>query len=931
MRERFADTLAMRNAFAFVSALIAFLLLINTARAQSTIGIGETAVLSTPDCCNANLLLAQQATLSQTATIDSLSFYVTTAAGNLMLGIYDATGPSGGPGKLRAYTNSFATVEGWNTATVVKQISLPAGSYWLAYLPSSNSLSFVKQNNLGNCFYYGHAFSGGFPTTFAAEAANCTPTAWSFYATLTTTAAQAVNGSCGSSNGADLTSAPTANLCTAGTASAVSGSGPWTWSCAGLDGGTTASCSAKLLTDGACGSANGVAVSSAPTANLCLAGTASTVTGSGPWNWTCSGSNGGTTASCSAPLSSSSGSSGSGASASNLLPSASNAIANWQKAGMLSVGGIPNRTTTCATLSPLGGGQDDSTAINNAIASCPAGEVVSLAAGTFTIAEGNVIWINKGVTVRGAGAGSTILTRTNGATMGSSNPGSNPSPMVVLSPICWNNCNDSYSETTALTEDGTQGSYSVTVASAAGFAAGQFVLIDEEMGGSWQQDPQGFTNEVWAAGTYPDYELVWPDHNPQMGCDNSSGELPTQSGGDGNWFSNLDRFTNEVKKVASVSGNTITFDSPLTSNYRVSHTARLYAYTTPFLQEAGVEDLTAEYSDYGAIDFQNCAYCWANKVEATLFLGQGGYGGFNVSASFRVQLEEVYSHKPVWPVPGGDGYDLSINWGSSEILVENSIFTLANKVDVVQSAGAGSVFGYNYFDDGFIGGDDTWIETGMNGSHFIGSHHLLFEGNQAFDADDDGTWGSVHYQTFYRNWLTGFRAPFSDYINGNAPINDYTDTPAGINPYRALSTMQWAYNNTYIGNVLGTSGDMAEPTTWIYGNGNINSSTPSELLLGYDSCNGVMDPEVIATATVAGNYDYVQNQVTWTTLIPQQSLPNSMYLTSEPAFFTAGKTCTYTWPWVNPTGATVVYQNSCGGPGLPARARFNAGTPFTQP
>ena len=56
------------------------------------------------------------------------------------------------------------------------------------------------------------------------------------------------------------------------------------------------------LVNGTCGTANGTAVSSAPTTNLCSTGTASAVSGTGPWNWTCSGSNGGTTASCSAPV-----------------------------------------------------------------------------------------------------------------------------------------------------------------------------------------------------------------------------------------------------------------------------------------------------------------------------------------------------------------------------------------------------------------------------------------------------------------------------------------------------------------------------------------------------------------------------------------------------------------------------------------------------
>lgn len=50
--------------------------------------------------------------------------------------------------------------------------------------------------------------------------------------------------------------------------------------------------------DGACGSANGMAAASAPAADLCNSGVASNVGGSGPWTWTCAGSNGGTTASC---------------------------------------------------------------------------------------------------------------------------------------------------------------------------------------------------------------------------------------------------------------------------------------------------------------------------------------------------------------------------------------------------------------------------------------------------------------------------------------------------------------------------------------------------------------------------------------------------------------------------------------------------------
>ena len=107
---------------------------------------------------------------------------------------------------------------------------------------------------------------------------------------------------CGSANLASFTSAPATNLCSSGSASAVSGSGPWTWSCAGLSAadGSPVSCSAKKTTNGACGSSNSLFLSSAPSTNLCDLGAASSVSGSGPWSWSCAGSNGGTTASCAA-------------------------------------------------------------------------------------------------------------------------------------------------------------------------------------------------------------------------------------------------------------------------------------------------------------------------------------------------------------------------------------------------------------------------------------------------------------------------------------------------------------------------------------------------------------------------------------------------------------------------------------------------------
>jgi hypothetical protein len=54
-----------------------------------------------------------------------------------------------------------------------------------------------------------------------------------------------LNTGCGTANGQAFSSAPSTNLCNSGTASSLSGTGPWTWTCTGTYG--TASCSANKV------------------------------------------------------------------------------------------------------------------------------------------------------------------------------------------------------------------------------------------------------------------------------------------------------------------------------------------------------------------------------------------------------------------------------------------------------------------------------------------------------------------------------------------------------------------------------------------------------------------------------------------------------------------------------------------------------------
>jgi hypothetical protein len=588
---------------------------------------------------------------------------------------------------------------------------------------------------------------------------------------------------------------------------------------------------------------------------------------------------------------------------SDLLP-ADRATA-WNP-GMMGVGGIPVRSTVCSTLTPRGVALDDTARIQAAINACPAGQVVQLTAGTFIINSGNFLLINKGITLRGAGPGQTTLAKTDGAKPFQEAVSAKPSPLIIVGPSRWSG---GVVGSANLTADAVKGAYVVTVASAAGFSPGQIVLLDEASGAGWRTDPQG-RGQIWASS---DWRVVWQKHNPVVPYvdDFAADAFPTTPGTAGSWFSRLARPTAEVKQIASVSRSTITFTTPIHISYRSSHAAQLSRYEQPHVKNAGVEDLKLIGGDNGNLRFDWAALSWARNVESTIWHGEG----FAIDGSFRIELREFYVHDGAWAQPGGGGYALSLSAGTAEVLIENGISVRANKVLVARSAGAGSVVGYNYMDMGYINTNGGWIEVGLNASHMVGSHHVLFEGNYGYNADSDQTHGNSIYHTFFRNYLRGIRAPFDNQAGGR--IDDATQSRN--RPKRCAGLMAYSYWMSFVGNVLGAPGQMAGweyETTFVDG-------MPGIWMLGWDGVKPYpTDAQVSATVLRHGNFDYVTNTVKWDPAITNHTLPNSLYLTQKPAFFDAGSG--YTWPWVDPVGARKLYV-------LPAKARYDAGTPFTQP
>jgi len=156
------------------------------AQAQ-TATFGVTSILGGSDGGNGNVLVSQEATLAQPGTIQSLSFYVNAAAGKLVLGVYDPTGANGGPGKLLAQTVEFTPgANKWNTQPTTTHPMLAAGNYWLAYLPSSNSLGFPNNMSAGSYAAQSVTFGAALPASFPSSPFTGV-TEWSFYGTVNAT------------------------------------------------------------------------------------------------------------------------------------------------------------------------------------------------------------------------------------------------------------------------------------------------------------------------------------------------------------------------------------------------------------------------------------------------------------------------------------------------------------------------------------------------------------------------------------------------------------------------------------------------------------------------------------------------------------------------------------------------------------------------
>ena len=525
-------------------------------------------------------------------------------------------------------------------------------------------------------------------------------------------------------------------------------------------------------------------------------------------------------------------------------------------------GGIPVYSQVHATITAPAAGsatkdsrqtiQDALTAAGGAAARDGNGRVVQLSAGTFQLS--GELYLPSGVVLRGAGPNFTRLVATG-----------LEHPLIVIGASLRPNPAGGSID---LAVTGAKGSHTVQVANAAGYVVGQLVDLDE---------------------TTDNVRSQW---NPK--------KHPPGAGR--NWFCREDRPITQILEITGISGNTITFATPLHIDFRTSQSAQLSRFDVAPVWRAGVEELRVSSGRNGNLQINHAACSWVRHVES-----DDSYGScVSFRHSYRCEVRDSYLHDSYYYNNGGAGYGFDVTFASSDNLIENNISIRFNKVINCRASGGGNVIAYNYMDDGAMNSAPNWVETGLQASHYPTPHFELFEGNYCFNMDPDFTEGNAIDITYFRNQASGLRRNTPRFLHD-------------VGNRRMAGAMKGHYWYNFVGNVLGFAGmQPTPPEGWVYEGSPPWADTPITVWrIGYWSDGmDTYDPQVAATIIRDGNYDYVTTSVHWhQTPGFAGTLPDSLYLTHKPAFFG-----THEWPWVDALGAIKVRT-------LPAKARYDAGEP----
>lgn len=560
-------------------------------------------------------------------------------------------------------------------------------------------------------------------------------------------------------------------------------------------------------------------------------------------------------------------------SAAGTIISAPNRI-DWTQSGI--PGGIPARKTIYSTIRAAIYGSDsiDATAaIQSALNSCPANEVVYVPAGRYRI--NGKITIPSNVTLRGAGPSLTILDA-----HGSGNA------VITFGSVTTPNISGSI----AIIAGSTKGSGSITLSKTTGIAVGSLLMITE------LNDPS-FVTINGSEGV-----CTW--------CDGGLGWNGTRAAG-------------QTVMVTSISGRRIGISPPLYMNYSSSFSPLATPVRIGCIN-AGLENLQLYMNNTGYgenVLMQGSAYCWVLNIESNCSDGDH----LQAHWSYRGEIRHSSFHDGFIHGPGSTDDDVFIADKTSGFLVIDNICTRQHVSIMLNWGASGNVIAYNYSTGNFDSGAYNALFTAisMHGSHPMFN---LMEGNIGQQIYLDSVWGSGSNNTMLRNWIKGASLNQKP-LTGRGPL---TGRPwEEIQANRAMQIGFSHLNDNFVGNIVG-SPEMLNLT--FYNNGVTKLPSVGVLVapsnrsydaatyaytFGYgelsDGGTGPGDgPAAFNSALIHGDYCFPTGAIIWNPKNSDHAIPNSLFLSGKPTWFGS-----LAWPPIDPNNPRSVSNTS-----IPAGYRF---------
>lgn len=349
-------------------------------------------------------------------------------------------------------------------------------------------------------------------------------------------------------------------------------------------------------------------------------------------------------------------------------------------------------------------------------------------------------------------------------------------------------------------------------------------------------------------------------------------------------------------RIVSKSGNDITFEPGLHMwNYAATYDPEVFYWTEDDTMRCGIEELTITNNTASAsgmawysIYISQAQNCWVKNVEFQSII----VAAVNTSQCKNIEVRGCSLLSAV--ASGSQSYGVVWYMASDSLMEDNICANITGAMNYAPQA-QGNVVIYNYFTN-LVYSNPNWDIAAL-ASHDAHVCMNLTEGNWANKFYYDSIHGSCSHNTDLRNYYHGQQVGRTQNI-------------------MAYTAEDYCRSNNVVGNILGTVG--VHTDYWDTNLTQYNDGDPPIYLLGVENAGGSPSFDVIVAPStlIHGNWDAVNQAVTYDAGISDHDIPSSYYYSSKPTNFGILE-----WPPFDSADPTDVYQTN-----IPAGYRYAFGT-----